>query len=364
VKLLSSVFQTLKNILVRDDRTLLTESVNLMNNAQFNRYYVPQDEAAQNVKSSSLSISNYGGVNLFDGQAIDGDQLQSNLYRKLSKAGVSLNNKQQKELLDRVSQFLRNEVYAKDKTVLGGSMQAVYFKHSDNFMILWKEIGGQAQPDITHRAFFNKFGHRVYVNTDVTNQDAPVTLSKYNVFEAFKSSYTGQEADHKRRVLNNVEKARAENFAGNTFLDLDTTHTWVLNGKPIQGQIRVMYTFADGSVDMIGSVPDLAKARLSTILSAGTEIKVKVSEDGPGSKAYVRRNQDGDLTRVYQTTDRSIDPTKYTIENVSGKLKFTYVSSSINPETAALADSVDQITTNYQYSTPDLSNSLICLTQL
>lgn len=344
--LLGSIWQTLKGILTREDRTVLTEATSLMTNVQFNRYYVPTDEAAQNIKTTSLSISNYGGVNLFDGEQIDIDQMIGLLYRRLSKAGVRLSESDQKSMLGKIRQFVASEMTGEGKEVLGGSIQVVYFKSSDYFMIMWNDVAGQ---ESTHRAFFDRYGRRLWINTNVTNEDSPMTVAKYNIMQAFKPGYAGQEAEHKRRVINNIEKARKEGFIGEAFLQYDPNHTWVLGNKVIQGQVRLMYTFSDGSRDTIGSVPDLGKARLATILQEGVEVKVKVSEDGPGSEAYVRYNQKGELTQVYPTNDTSIDKSKYKRERVAGKLKFNYVSSTINDDVSNKADSVDMVTADYRY---------------
>ena len=347
IKAVSSVFQTLRNILSREERTLLTESFALSSAIDFNRFYATTAENALKPEAANMTISDYNGVNIFEGEQIDHEQFLALLYKRLEKAGVRLTKKQQDELLDRMKDFVRTELLHPDNDeLLQGSMIVVYFKTTNSFMVSWKTVGSDG--DNVHRAIFNNYGRKININTNVNNLVSTTTISKPNIFEAFAKSSIGSEAVQKRKILNNFEKAVREKFAGEAFLQYDPNHSWNFEGRDVRGQVNVMYKFTDGTIDTIGYAPDLAKVRLAHLLSNGSNINVVVEtpKEGAGSSAYVKRDSDGNIVEVYRTNDKSINQENYQLEIVSPSVEFRYAPSTVPANVALTADEIDTLTTD------------------
>lgn len=360
IKAVASVFQKLGTVLSRQDRTILTEAFVLGSTADFNRFYITSPESEVNRNIAQLSISSYAGINIFEGEEVDRDQLLANLYKRLEKAGVRLNPAQREELLDAIKKFTDQEIFSSDADeFLGGSLIVVYFKATDDFMISWKSIDGEGNTN-SNRAFFNKYGNRKEINTDVENYSSASTMSKPNAFEAFSRGAIGEQASENRRMLNDLERAITEDFSGEAFLELDKNYTWKFDGKDIQGQIAINYTFSDGSVRRIGYAPDLAKVRLAHLLSNGASIKVKLqrSPGSTGSMAYVRRDEDGQIIEARKITDMtSSEAIKqgYESASISPKTRFFYLPSSVPAAAQAAADAVDTITPDNKRIAPKVT---------
>ncbi len=357
IKAVSSVFQRLKKVLDRNDRTILSEAFTLGSRLDYNRFYATKIEAKEKPSLTEMSISNYEGVNIFAGEEIDRDELLASLYRRLQQAGARLDKNSHEELLDKVQAFVDKEIFNTDvEEYLGGSLAVVYFKASDSFMIMWRTVGENGGEDNYHRAFFDKYGNEMPINTNTSNYFSPTKLSKPVIFDAFK--HTGSLADHKRKVINNLERAIAENFSGEAFLEYDPSHTWEFNGKEISGQVNIVYKSKEWT-GIVGYAPDLAKVRLSHLLTNGANIKVSLSKanENGGSRALVKRDENGDLIDVKRINEL-LNPVGYQEAIVSPIIHFRYEPTSNVSDTAVkIANSVDTITTDDAKLEPRISKN-------
>src|SRR5690606_3416348 len=241
---------------------------------------------------------------------------------------------------------------------LKGSMIVLYFKSTDGFMISWKTINNSGETE-SNRAFFNKRGGQVFVNTNVKNTESDVTLSKPYIFQAFDQNNKGEEWDNARAILNNLERARGENFEGEAFLELDRDKVWEFNGKQVQGQINVVYRFKDGETAVVGFAPDLAKVRLAHLLENGSRINVKLRQAGPGSRAWVKRDENGMIVDVLHS-NTTLPRSGYILQNVSPGVLFNYLEDSNVPDVAErVATAVDTVTADDKESTPRVDNNFL-----
>src|SRR5690606_3288888 len=180
VKAVASVFARLRNVLTRDQRTLLAEAFALGSNLQFNKF-IP-GRVAQEI--SELSFSHYDAVNLYEGEQIDPEEVLATLLKRLDKAQARLNEADRIQLMKKMRKFVGNTFSDKNPygEYLKGSMIVLYFKSTDGFMISWKTINNSGETE-SNRAFFNKRGGQVFVNTNVKNTESDVTLAKPYIFQ-------------------------------------------------------------------------------------------------------------------------------------------------------------------------------------
>lgn len=360
-KAVASVFQRLGSILTRTDRTVLTETFLLGSNIDYNKFYVSTAEEARNANITTLTMSNYAGENIFQGEELDNDQMIAKLYQRLDKAGMRLDARAQKNLLTSIKAFSDANIYGTDKEVVGGSLLVVYFKATDNFMISWETVAQDGGRDY-NRAFFNKYGDQRQVNSDVENKETPTTMSKPDAFIAFLPNAAGETGKENRNILNNLTRATAEGLEGNVRLELDQHHTWNFDGKNINGQIKLMYTFKDGSIGHIGYSHDLTKVRLAHLISNGTEINAKVSiaPGSKGSNAYTKRDAAGNFTEVRKTSDMTkFEASKngYTLERVFPIMEFRYTNTVVPAQAALIASKVDTVTPDNKSVKPKVTKA-------
>jgi hypothetical protein len=340
----SSVFTRFKNLFSRQERTLLTEAFIAGSAINYN-VFVPVGDLTR-LKNKSISL--FDPINVFEeGEIVDISQLSMSLLSRLERREIKITPEEREALYKSIVEFVDSEIVGEDSDeYVKGSAMVIFFKNTEDFMISWRSFDGTDNgPDSYkyNRAFFGKNGNRRYINTDVDNHFSPTSLSKTKYQNAFADlNDMAWEAD--RQMANAYDKAEKEDFRGETFLEYDESHSFVLNGQEIAGSVKIMYTFPDGQVKAIGYVPDLLKVRLSQILSEGNQIKISVKTNGVGSPAFVKRNDDGDIVDIRDDLN-DVDASEYMEERVLPSATFTYLpGTNVSDSLKQFIDEADSLT--------------------
>ncbi len=356
LKAVSAVFHKLQGIFDRKERTLLTEAFILGSNINYNEFTTPDVYT----KLVNKSISLYAPVSVFEeGEIHDGNTLTDNLLSRLEKRNIQINKESRESLYNAVKKFVVEEMMNRENgEYISGTAVVVFFKNTNDFMISYRTSSDLGGGDTQQRAFFGLNGNRRFINTNTDNQLSSTTISKPRFSTAF-ADLNDKSQEFNRSILNAYDKANKEGFLGESWLELNENHIFKLNGEEIRGAVNIVYRFADGTTNVIGFVPDLAKLRLSQILNEGVSVKVKISPSGAGSRAYVKRDEVGNIVNMKPSNMEGLNPNEYSLE--SGMLSnstFRYVPGiTIAPELKALVNKTDSLTADDENLKPLASPS-------
>lgn len=293
----SSVFNKIKESLSPKTRTILSEALALANPISFNKFYQYQGESIPGIES--MDISDYNPAMLIDNEQvfIDWTMVPASILHRLASRNYNIRPQDAQMFEDRIADFLIKTVLKDgDDGLPIDTLKVIYFGSTDSFLISWQEYGDNDQV-LNKRQFFNRYGQEENLNTNVFNTVDSNSLKKpYSITDFAPENDSSIEAQEKRKIANSYMRALEEGFNGQAFLNLNREKVFGYNDQAFRGEIEIVYTFDDGSKAVIGFVPDLAKMRLSRLLSGNATIPVKVIASGVGSAVFIKYNIDGDPT--------------------------------------------------------------------
>ena len=290
------VLSAVQKLLSHSNRTILQEAMILGSNIQTNRFSLGQVDEITSVASMDISMFN---PKLLIDQAdefSDLDTLPFLISRRLSEEGFTMNDEQYSDFTGRISEYIKGEVAGGNPNgIEAQTLKVVYFKTTDSFLVTHNTLTQEGKL-LTKRQFFNRFGNKESLNTNVFNGEKESHLKKFYTLEDMYSPLmdADQSRVSERKVADNFMRAVEEGFSGTAALELNEEKIFGGKNGQFRGEIEIVYTYGDGSRAVIGYAPDLAKPRLARMLKLGATIPVRMSQEGPGSKAYVLYNVPGD----------------------------------------------------------------------
>lgn len=365
----SSLFTFLRNVFTKEERTILSEALHLGAGADFDQYAVGATKRTlQTAHISELAISNFDGVNLFEGESgISPEVISFQIVNRLNDRGIKLGYSRGL-FTEKIRQFLNGIVKSDGEVIVEDSLKAIFFRKTDTFMLTW-QYEDSAGNRSRERAFFDIYGNQVQINTNPRNSAAPLTVQKH-LFKTFELADADPLKEGQLEIINNVRQAAKEGLSGEVTLELDENHTWKLGNEIITGgQINIVYNFLDGTRGVIGYTHDLSKVRLARYLKRGIALTGKVlpeSESGSseGSLARIKLDENDNIIDMMTMDNERFDSLsdeekmQYTVTRTYNPALNLFFSEGIeiSSEIQDEANRIDTITTQDDTIEPKLNS--------
>ncbi|UJP63991.1 hypothetical protein [Mongoliitalea daihaiensis] len=375
VDLFKGVFNSFASMFNPDRRTLLSEALESANFIETNKYFVT--EPMLSATSSDLSMFNPSVVIDNEDTYYSWEYVPLSIVHRMSELGYKMTESQIRQFEARMEDFVIQELLKDGEDGLSmKTLKIIYFGATDSFLFTWQEKDGDRT--VTRRQFFNRYGVKENLNTNTFNPNASSSLKKHHAFADFlPENDNNMESRQAREMTDNFMKAMREGFTGETFLQLNNSKFFGIGENRVQGEVQIVYTFADGTKGVIGFAPDLAKPRLARLLKGNAYIPVNVNriKGSPGSKAFVIYNEPGNpdsgIKRVLSYKDNEAHEADLLargfeiLDNKGGmgfmpRVEFNYASDRVRVprENIVAADTIDTITSQDENMRADLSRVL------